>query len=75
MYHSTLEVSTDNQEDGKRRRLVELTIAVYCTMSARLLPIALDFLASTFIASTRYTPPLLHGLWLWRLVVGDIIVR
>jgi hypothetical protein len=30
-------------------------------MGARLLPIALDFFAPTFIAGTGHPPPLLHG--------------
>ena len=44
-------------------------------MSARLLPIALDLLATTFIASARHTTPLLHGEGvLHRLAIAQRII-
>jgi hypothetical protein len=74
-YHSTLRVSTSPRRNKYTERLVKLTVAVNCAVSAWLFPIAFDFLASTLVACAGYTPPLLHGLWLWPLVVGDIIDR
>jgi hypothetical protein len=44
-------------------------------VSAGLLAVALDLLATTLIACPCYSPPLLHGLWLWLLIVADIVAR
>jgi hypothetical protein len=44
----------------------QITIAIDCAMGTRLFPIALNFLATTFIAGPSHSAPLLHGKRLLR---------
>lgn len=59
-----LELAIMDAEQMTETRLARLTIAVDCAMSAWLLPITFDFLASTLVACAGYTPPLLQRVWL-----------